>query len=247
MNNPPKIYILSPHFDDAAYGLTITISKLLNRKVPVTLINCFTITKWTALPVTDKDVKSVSLLRAMEDVEYNKLFNSAIKIINLDLLDAPLRNGYIFQNQPFQQNELQLVDELGKLLEQHVVGGILLCPLAIGNHIDHAICREAVIKLYKKFSVIFFEDLPYAQRIGEDQVRRHIKDLEEKLDVKLKSYTCGLQNCTIDKGHAIKVYKSQLNEEIHSEILSRMNAMEGERLWSEDLEIERWATLLEND
>nr|MBA4140517.1 PIG-L family deacetylase [Segetibacter sp.] len=154
MSKQLRIYILSPHFDDAAYGLTLTISKLINRDIPVTLINCFTVTRWTALPVADKDVKSVSLLRAMEDAEYNKLFNSAINIINLDLLDAPLRNGYIFKSSPFAPDEWELVEELKTYLEENV-DGLLLCPLGIGNHIDHALCRAATAKLYKKLKVLF--------------------------------------------------------------------------------------------
>ena len=245
MANQPKIYILSPHFDDAAYGLTLTISKLVSNKVPVTVINCFTVTKWTALPVEKKDVESVSLLRATEDVEYSKLFNPPINIINLNLLDAPLRNGYIFQNQAFQQNELDLIEELKQLLEQHV-DGLLLCPLAIGNHIDHAIAREAVIGLYKKLEVIFFEDLPYTQRIGEDQVQRHIHNLEEQINTDLIAYTNSLNDSQVNKEQAIRVYKSQLNEEIASEIISYMNALKGERLWGEERLIKELKKLLTN-
>lgn len=231
-----KIFILSPHIDDAAFGLTLTIAKLISNKIPVTIINCFTVTRWTGVFVS-RDIEVVSLLRKAEDAEFNKLFNSAINIINLDLLDAPLRNGYIFQNQPFQQNELELIEDLRKLIEIHV-DGLLLCPLAIGNHIDHAICREAVIGLYKKLNVIFFEDLPYAHRISEDQIPKHIKDLEEKLDVKLLNVTNSSDISTIDKRQAINVYKSQLNEEITSEIISHMKALGGERLWGEAEETE---------
>src|SRR5215210_3963570 len=243
MNNHPKIIILSSHIDDAAFGLTLTIEKLINNKVPLTIINCFTITRWTGVFVS-RDIEVVSRLRKEEDAEYNKLFNSQINIINLDLIDAPLRNGYIFQNQPFQQNELELIEDLKKLLEQHVLNGILLCPLAIGNHIDHVICREAVVKLYKKFHVIFFEDLPYAQRIGEDQIHRHIHNLEVQLGLKLKSFTSSSDNSIIDKDQAIGVYKSQLNEEICSEIVGHMNALGGERLWGEDGAIEEFVRVL---
>lgn len=237
MNNSPKIFILSPHIDDAAFGLTLTISKLINNKLSVTIINCFTATKWTAIPVENKDINSVSLLRKNEDAEFNKLFNSQLKVINLDLLDAPLRNGYIFQNQSFQPNELELIEELKQLLEQHV-NGLLLCPLAIGNHIDHAICREAVIGLYKKMNIIFFEDLPYAQRIGEDQISRHIHNLEELLGVHFTKYINNIEDSFIDKNKAIRVYKSQLNEEICSEIMAHMHALKGERLWGEKAEID---------
>jgi LmbE family N-acetylglucosaminyl deacetylase len=155
MNNQPEIIILSPHIDDAAFGLTLTIEKFITNKVPVTIINCFTVTRWTGVFVS-RDIEVVSRLRKEEDAEYNKLFNSQINIVNLDLLDAPLRNGYIFQNQPFQQNELELIEDLRKLLEHHVLNGILLCPLAIGNHIDHVICREAGCKALQKIPCYFF-------------------------------------------------------------------------------------------
>lgn len=237
MNNRPKISILSPHIDDAAFGLTLTISKCAENNIPVTIINCFTVTKWTAIAVENKEIIAVSRLRKNEDAEFYKAFNGTTNIINLDLLDAPLRNGYIFQNQPFQQNELELIENLRKLLEQHVEG-LLLCPLSIGNHIDHAVCREAVIGLYEKFKVIFFEDLPYAQRIGEDQIYRHIHTLEERLGVKLVSYIEGLEASNVNKERAIRVYKSQLNEEIVSEIVAHMNALGGERIWGEIEEID---------
>lgn len=242
MNDQP-IFILSPHIDDAAFGLTLTIEKFINHKIPLTIINCFTVTRWTGVFVS-RDIEVVSRLRKEEDTEYNKLFNSQINVINLELLDAPLRNGYIFQNQPFQRNELELIEDLKKLLEQHVLEGILLCPLAIGNHIDHAICREAVLKLYRKLNVIFFEDLPYAQRIGEDQIHRHIRNLETQLGIELTNYTSRSENSIIDKDHAIRVYKSQLNEEICSEIVGHMNALGGERLWGENGKIEELVKVL---
>ncbi len=226
-----KVYILSPHIDDAAFSLALTISRFADNNIPVTIINCFTVTKWTAIHVENKEIEAVSRLRKSEDDEFYKNFGN-INVINLDLLDAPLRNGYIFQNQPFQPDEWELIENLKKLLEQHV-GGLLLCPLAIGNHIDHAICREAVIGLYNKLTVIFFEDLPYAQRISEDQIRRHVHMLEDQLAVQLSNHTVSLKNCKIDKEQAISVYESQLNDEIVSEIISHFNAWDGERIWGE--------------
>lgn len=226
-----KVYILSPHIDDAAFGLTLTIARLINNKIPVTLINCFTVTKWTCVFVS-RDIEVVSRLRKQEDAAYNKLFNSAINIINLDLTDAPLRNGYIFQTQSFQPNEIDLIEHLAGLIEQHV-DGLLLCPLAIGNHIDHLICREAVMKLYRKINVIFFEDLPYANRISSGEILLHIRELERELQVQMTSYINATDSHSINKEQAIRVYKSQLNDEICDEIIRHMNALRGERLWGE--------------
>jgi LmbE family N-acetylglucosaminyl deacetylase len=237
MDSPPKLYILSPHIDDAAFGLALTISKCASNNISVTIINCFTVTKWTAIAVDNKAIEAVSILRKTEDAEFYKAINNNISIINLDLLDAPLRNGYIFQQQPFQQNELELIDELKALLEKHV-DGVLLSPLGIGNHIDHAICRAAVLKLYKNINVLFYEDLPYARRITQQQVEAHIKELENELCVKLSNHTDGLLECTINKEQAVRLYKSQMNDEIASEIVAHLNELKGERIWGEDAIIE---------
>jgi len=233
MKQPLKVCVLSPHIDDAAFGLALTISKLANNKIPVTIINCFTVTKWTAISVQTKEVNAVSRLRKEEDATFYKTIGGNINIVNLDLLDAPLRNGYIFQEQPFQPNELELIDELVELLKAKV-NGLLLCPLAIGNHIDHAICRAAVAKLYKEKQVLFYEDLPYAQRITQHQINLHIKQLEEELKISLSSHTNGLINDTINKEEAIQLYKSQMNDEILSEIIAHFNALAGERVWGEE-------------
>ena len=242
MNNAPKIYILSPHIDDAAFGLALTISKCANNNIPVTIINCFTVTKWTAIAVDNKEISAVSLLRKNEDAAFYKTIGN-ITIINLDLTDAPLRNGYIFQQQPFQQNEIELIDELTTLLEKYV-DGLLFCPLGIGNHIDHAICRAAVLKLYKKINVLFYEDLPYARRISAQQIESHIKQLEQELDVQLTNHTDGFLNCKIDKEQAIRLYKSQMNEEIASEIIAHLNHLKGERVWGEEVIIDELKSVI---
>jgi LmbE family N-acetylglucosaminyl deacetylase len=232
MTQPSKIFVLSPHIDDAAFGLALTISKLANNQIPVTIINCFTVTKWTAISVQTKEVNAVSRLRKDEDAAFYKTIGN-INIVNLDLLDAPLRNGYIFQEQPFQPNELELIDELTGLLKANV-NGLSLCPLAIGNHIDHAICRAAVAKLYRQMPVLFYEDLPYAHRIPQQQINSHIKQLEEELGVSFSNHTDGLISCTIDKKEAVQLYKSQMNDEILSEIIAHLDALGGERVWGEE-------------
>lgn len=238
----PKINILSPHIDDAAFGLALTISRCANNKVPVTIINCFTLTKWTAVFVS-KEQEVITRLRKEEDAAFYKHVEAPVNIINLDLLDAPLRNGYIWQHKPFEPNELEVIDTLKNLLEIHV-DGLLLCPLGIGHHIDHAICRAAVLKLYKKIPVAFYEDLPYAQRISEEQIRQHIYELEQELGVSLSSHIDGLLHCTINKEQAIRRYQSQMNDDICAEIIAHMNTLSGERIWGEQQIIEQLKPVL---
>lgn len=238
-----KVYILSPHIDDAAFGLALTISKCANNNVSVTIINCFTVSKWTAIPVENKEIAAVSLLRKNEDVAFYKTIHNNINIINLDLLDAPLRNGYVIQHKPFEKDELELVSELKNLLEKYV-DGLLLCPLGIGNHIDHAICRSAVTKLYANVETLFYEDLPYAQRITHQQLEDHIKELATELGVTLVHHTDGFLNCTVDKEQAVRMYKSQMEDSIASEIMAHLNTLKGERIWGEEKVLERFKKLI---
>lgn len=239
-----KVYILSPHIDDAAFGLTLTIDKLISKNISVTIINCFTISSWTCVFVS-KDVEVVTQLRKQEDAAFNQLFDSALKIIHLDMLDAPLRNGYIIQNKPFEQNEWELVEHLKNYLQANV-DGLLFCPLGIGNHIDHAIAKEAVSQLYKNMPVLFYEDLPYAFRISNEQTERHTKDFGEKLNVKLQSHIDLLNNNLPLKEKAVGLYKSQVNEEICSEIKTYTENLGGERIWGEVADIDLLKSILIN-
>jgi LmbE family N-acetylglucosaminyl deacetylase len=240
-----KIYILSPHIDDAAYGLTLSISKFINRNIPVTIINCFTVTKWT-IKFVSKETDVISALRKKEDVAYKTFFNDKLNIVNLDMIDAPLRNGYIFQFKPLEPAEWEVVDAIKKYLLENV-DGILLCPLAVGDHIDHVICREAVIHLYNKLQVLFFEDLPYTQRISQEQLNRHIQQLEEQLQVTLVNNINRVEEASINKEQAIRLYETQLNDEICSEIMAHMHALQGERLWGEEKVFERLNKLKQED
>jgi LmbE family N-acetylglucosaminyl deacetylase len=237
-----KVSVLSPHIDDAAFGLTLTISKLIEHNVHVQLINCFTKTKWTGVFVS-KDIEVITALRKQEDAAFNQCLGSKIEIDNLDLLDAPLRNNYIHQFHPFNHEELQLIEQLKAYLRKNCTG-FLLCPLAIGNHIDHAICREAVNQLYPEIQVLFFEDLPYAQRITSEKLELHVEELEQNLNARFINYTVDLNNCNVDKKRAINIYKSQIDEEICSEIIAHQNRLKGERLWGEAIAIQKFKQLL---
>jgi LmbE family N-acetylglucosaminyl deacetylase len=227
-----KINILSPHIDDAAYCLALTISNCAKSKMEITIINCFTVTKW-AIRFVSKDINEISLLRKKEDEQFYKSYRYPINIVNLDLLDAPLRNGFIFQQHPFGEKEWNVVQELKTHLENQV-DGILFCPLGIGDHIDHAICREAVMQLYGKIKVIFFEDLPYAFRICEEQIFAHVKNLQENLKVNLTYQINRMEELNINKEELIRIYDTQINEEICAEIIAHMHAISGERFWGEE-------------
>lgn len=237
------INILSPHIDDAAYCLAVSISHFVKNQVRVNIINCFTVTKWTIRYVPG-GIEEISSMRKKEDENFYNNYNAPISIINLDRLDAPLRNGFIFKEKRFGSIEYAEVKSLKNYLEKNI-DGFLFCPLAIGNHIDHAICREAVVRLYKNKDVIFFEDLPYARRISEKAIFSHIKKLERRLNTKLVNYLSVADDCLVNKEENLRLYKTQINDEIRSEILAHLQRLSGERLWGDEILIRKLSSFLE--
>ena len=225
-----KVTVLSPHIDDAAYGVALSIGDFVRNKLDVTILNCFTYTNW-AIRFVSRDLNEIRSLRKNEDVSFYKLYNAPINIVNLEMIDAPLRKGYIFKSEALEKEEIEVVDQLEKHLER--IDGLLLCPLAIGDHIDHVICLEAVIRLYSKKDILFFEDMPYAHRICTEEINNHLKKLEKRLNVSLISHIQSMQNCCISKAGAIRLYETQINDQIHDEIITHMNGLGGERVWGE--------------
>ncbi|MGN6532173.1 MAG: hypothetical protein ACTHK0_10510, partial [Ginsengibacter sp.] len=81
--------------------------------------------------------------------------------------------------------------------------------------------------------VLFFEELPYSFRISEQQLFSHVKKLQRKLKVKLVPYMNVPGNESINKEELIRIYDTQINDEICAEIIAHMNAISGERFWGE--------------
>jgi hypothetical protein len=65
--------------------------------------------------------------------------------------------------------------------------------------------------------------------------------------VKFSHQVNSLQNTTINKEQAIRLYKSQLNDEICAEIVARMNTLQGERVWGEEQIIMEFKKMLKDD
>jgi LmbE family N-acetylglucosaminyl deacetylase len=59
-----------------------------------------------------------------------------------------------------RKSEFELVDEIAKMLKARIKPqDTLVCPLAIGGHVDHVITRRAVEKLGRKG--LYYADIPY--------------------------------------------------------------------------------------
>lgn len=71
---------------------------------------------------------------------------------------------------PLHPAEEPLVARLARDLHKHLGArrrGVVYAPLAVGNHVDHQLVRRAALRLHERgYSVLFYEELPYAETPG---------------------------------------------------------------------------------
>ena len=163
-----NILIVSPHRDDAAFSLTLSIDAWLHAGHAVTVMNCFTRSTYApfadALSVHPNDLLTfVTALRQREDESWRKQRQTkGLRFHDLHLKDAPLRFRC-----PLEEICIRPVDASDKAFVRihramnETPYDALVLPLALGGHVDHRTARDAAMQIgHKPFA--FYEDLPYA-------------------------------------------------------------------------------------
>lgn len=173
--------VLSPHRDDAAFSLGLSVDAWLAAGHTVSVLNFFTQSEYApysdaeALHPNDR-VSFVSAVRKREDIAWGKLAGGRLSFHDLDLLDAPLRLGCAVDEvltAEVRAGDRALaraegaIAKLGRKAEAS--GLVILAPLAVGGHIDHRLVHQAALNVHAltPLPLAFYEDLPYAAREGE--------------------------------------------------------------------------------
>ena len=101
----------------------------------------------------------------------------------------------------------QLVDIIEPLLEERV----LLCPMAVGAHVDHQLCSHVGRRLAKAGrSVLFYEDAPYVYPDPGPLVHG---DTVLRAAARLRARVAGLEDIAIDsraKSALVACYATQI-------------------------------------
>lgn len=175
-----RIVVVSPHRDDAAFSLGLSIEAWLRAGHRVEILNCFTQSEYAPYSDVDSlhgnDKRSfVSATRRREDIAFNKLTGGRLKITDLDLLDAPLRLACGVEDvltidiRSGDRAVARVAGALRKIAEKSQPGQVaLVLPLALGDHIDHRVVHQAALEALAEMTLplAFYEDLPYATRPG---------------------------------------------------------------------------------
>lgn len=203
-----KIFILSPHIDDACFSLGGILSNLKCRK---TIWNVFSYTYYSKYGKN----KDVMLQRKTEDKCFCETIDA--KTIYTEYADAEAR-GYNCLSDYFGVPTQVAITEnwdLIKEISQQIISrlgkdnvDIVFVPMAAGNHIDHLIVRQSAIlamcTLKKNSTIVFYEDLPYAvdtnkMELAKKEIQYYFKLKEQHAEISYKNKT-----------KLIEIYRSQI-------------------------------------
>lgn len=214
-----EIVILSPHSDDAAFSVAGHMFHLSGAGKESCLLTCFSMSAFTQ-SAAHGDASSTTELRKREDSGYAGALGPRCKAAWLDLPDAPLR-GYdlreVCHSGEFTAEERILACRLkDRLLNGFLPrGSAVFAPLGIGGHIDHRLVHEAAVELAKlgRFSMVFYEDMPYAAACKESEISRRILALESRLNGSLACSRYETSRLLDIRRSAASCYPSQVRPE----------------------------------
>ena len=169
------IVVLSPHRDDAAFSLSLSIGTWIEAGHRVEVVNCFTRSEYAPhaevefIHSNDR-LPRVTALRLREDQSWAKMYGArAPRLTDLNLKDAPLRLHVTIDRVcglPVNPEDKALV-KVPKAVAA-LTPDAMVVPMALGGHVDHVTVREAIVRagLATEVPTAFYEDLPYAARPG---------------------------------------------------------------------------------
>lgn len=239
--------MLSPHRDDAAFSLSLSISHWLAVGHSVTILNVFTRSEYA--PYSDAETKPqaerldyVSALRKREDAKFLAALGDGVTMVDLDVVDAPIRlkcDASIVCDMDVRSDDpaiSQVQAGLAKLIKGDDTA--LVLPLGLGHHVDHRTARDASLETSTKVPCAFYEELPYAMRDGvRVDLSRFREDASTRLHEELFAVQCHGKHTrpTEFKRRVALGYVSQIDEELADAIANFSHRYHGaERLWAND-------------
>ncbi len=239
-----NILVLSPHRDDAAFSLALSIDAWLRQGHSVTIINVFTRSLYApfsdAESVHENDRLSyVSAMRRKEDEAFLRQVNGAT-MVDLNIKDAPLRlhcSADIVCDVPVDPADGAFA-KIQKALIKYTSrpDTALVLPLALGNHVDHRVVRDASLPASVGFACAFYEDLPYAARPGVAvDLRRFREEVDTRYHKHLHPVVCSHGRGIAWKRTIALGYSSQIREDLANRVSDFAHRYHGnERIWADD-------------
>lgn len=242
-----QVMVVSPHMDDAAFSLAATLRVLVAAGQMVRIVNCFTRTSFAPLPGGNERLNATTRRRYEEELFLRHLGANSWSD-DLGLEDAPARTGLglravVIQPSSFQDISITTV-QLVERLEDVGNDTAVLAPLAIGNHPDHYIARQAALEKYRNLPIAFYEDLPYAASVSNERRAAAVSHTAAMFAGGLQMLLVHWPGDSSWKRECCSYYKSQISQTGIQKIINYMQNNNGEKLWCSDLFVNGWERLM---
>jgi LmbE family N-acetylglucosaminyl deacetylase len=230
-----SIQIISPHQDDAAFSMGSTLGFLSCIGLPVTIVNCFTISEYAPLSEM-KTPLAISQLRHGEDLEFVARLGKEVSLIDLDFADAPIRlqisaDRVCGLSAAYDSARGNLSAKLREVLTSAPV----IVPLGLGGHVDHVLARSESLLAANGRPLALYEELPYAYR--SDDVEAEAREILKTCGIQASPYTYGSARANL-KHRLVHCYSSQASAGSLDEIALYRGG--SERLWMTSEFRETW-------
>lgn len=227
-----RLLVLAPHPDDAA----LSVGGLLVRlREPVVLFTIFGRSNYTSRGF-HAHWQTVSAIRKTEDAAFAASIGATLRYAALP--EAAIRIGpserLIFAKAVGRVADYPRLDAVLEATIASMRPRAVLAPAALGGHVDHILVRRVVSRILRTRDVpiAYYEDLPYAARIGARQLVESILSF----DARLKPLTVDITDQLTGKLRRLGLYKSQLGPAERSAVCrhsTRWGPGAVERLWSQ--------------
>jgi len=171
-----RVLLLSPHPDDVAYSIggLIAIATRTAHAVDVSLLTVFSRSAW-ALPkeLRRRGPAAIEAVRTAEDAAFCSAY--AIAHVALGFPDSSLAGYDEEAERRADPGTDPRAPAVAAAIAEHLrvaAPDWILCPAAIGDHVDHRIVHDAVVgtgiadargrAAADGASILFYEDIPYA-------------------------------------------------------------------------------------
>ena len=237
-----KRLFISPHPDDIAFSCYASLTNAPSTPRDALILTVFNQSQFSYRNDKRYPAKEVTSWRQGEDVAFATSLGCGLKFLNLP--DSSLRHIEYSSEYQILTRDDPMFDVVTESLESIVNSfrgrSPIFLPLALGDHLDHRIVRDAVREILGRDGVVhdsnlllYYEDLPYAASLSDHAISRHAGQLMPKAALPLLIDIDARWNEKLDGLH---FYPSQLETSTISTLLKHAKHVGGgsrraERLW----------------
>lgn len=230
-----SLLAIAPHPDDIALSCGGLIRRL--QGIEITLLTCFSQSIYAPLADVNSLAREIVYkIRREEDEEYCRRNN--LQRVDLKLEDVTIRypndTDWIQETPELDETFLALSNLMKSIIDSKNYS-VVLCPLSIGDHVDHYFVNQVIFQNYKsEYQIFFYEDLPYGSRIGGAEVvlkqmkKKYPNSTYREIDI-TSVFDSKLDDITLYKS---QIYQEDLTGVINYSLELGHGRSYVERLWS---------------